>query len=90
MSKPVDPKTFGLHPATKIEKTDPLEFALVIRRKSRIIMKDGENILKKSARIRSHVPGATVVVKTTAPVCSKTRFFLQGHQIEILTLEQGE
>ena len=87
MTIPVDPKLFGLHPATKIEKIDPLKFALVIRRKSRIIMKDGENILKKTARIQSHVPNATVVVKTTAPVCSKTRSFLREHRIEIRALQ---
>jgi len=86
MRKPVDPKNFGLHFATKIEQTGRSEFALVIRRKSRIIMKDGENILKKAERIKSHVPQARVLVKTTAPVCSKTRAFLKEHHIEIETL----
>jgi len=82
----VDPKKFGLHPATKIEQTRKSKFALVIRRKSRIIMKDGENILKKAERIKSHVPQARVLLKTTAPVCSKTRAFLSEHHIGIEAL----
>ena len=83
MGTPVDPKMFGLHPATTLEQADDALFVLVIQRKSRIVMKDGENILKKVSRIKTHVPHATVLVKTTAPVCSKTRRFLSEHHIDI-------
>ncbi|MDF1593663.1 MAG: hypothetical protein P1P89_19315 [Desulfobacterales bacterium] len=83
MNKSVDPATFGLHSGTRIEKTGKETYVLIIQRKSRIIMKDGRNILAKAAIIQSAVPEARVDVHTSAPVCSKTRQFLQAHGITI-------
>lgn len=86
--RPVNPKDFGLHPSTRIEKTGSGAYALVIRRKSRIIMKDGRNLLDKAARIRARQPGATVSVHTTAPVCSKTQVFLAENGIHVAPLPE--
>ena len=76
MSHPVDPKSFGLHASTKIEQTGAKHFVIIMNRKSRIIMKDGEKIVAKAARIIEKMPGAVVSLQTTAPVCSKTKAML--------------
>lgn len=86
MTETIDPKFFGLPSATCIEKQGKGAYAIVIRRKSRIIMKDGQNILAKAEKIRSEYPGIKVSVLTTAPVCSKTRAFLAENGIPIDTV----
>ena len=83
MNKSVDPATFGLHSGTRIEKAGEETYILIIQRKSRIIMKDGRNILAKVAKIKSAVPEVRVDVHTSAPICSKTKQFLQTHGIAI-------
>ena len=83
MNQSVDPKKFGFHPSTKIEQVDGTHFILRIERKSRIIMKDGEKILEKVSFIKASIPDAVVSVFTTAPVCSKTKRFLESHGIGI-------
>jgi len=87
MNKTVDPGTFGLPLKTKIELTATDTYVLIIQRKSRIVMKDGRGILAKVAKIKSSVPAARVAVQTSAPICSKTRRFLQAHGIDIGTLK---
>ena len=82
MPRPIDPKLFGLHHTTRLEQTAEKEFVLVINRKSRIIMADGRKILAKAARIRAKVPGATIRLRTTAPVCSRTAALLQASNVE--------
>lgn len=82
MSKTVDPKEFGLPPRTVLEQADPDTFVIVIMRKSRIIMADGRKILEKARKIKTIYPQATVVLRTSAPVCSKTRQFLKSEGIQ--------
>ena len=84
MPEPVDPKLFGLHPATQLEQSGKKRFVIVINRKSRIIMKDGEKIVQKADRIREKVPGAAVSLRSSAPVCSKTKAMLQANKVEII------
>jgi len=86
MKKAVDPKSFGLHPKTHIEQTGSNRYVIIIRRKSRIVMKDGKNLLTKIAQIKSHIPDSTIDVQTTAPVCSKTKALLIEHGVTIDTL----
>jgi len=83
MARNVDPKRFGLHHATQLEQSGEKEFTLVINRKSRIIMKDGRNILAKAARILEKAPGAVVSLRTTAPVCSKTKKLLETNNVKV-------
>jgi hypothetical protein len=47
MKKLIDPAQFGLYPKTVIEELSKNHFALVITRKSRIIMSDGNRILER-------------------------------------------
>jgi hypothetical protein len=46
-------------------------------------MKDGAGIVAKVNKIKNHVPDAKVSLKTSAPVCSKTKAFLEEHGISV-------
>ncbi len=83
MNKFIDPKLYGLSPSTKIKQVDTTKFEIVIRRKSRIIMKDGEGILSKVEKIKEHVGNAKISLVTSAPVCRKTKVFLKEHGISV-------
>jgi len=84
MGKIIDPKKFCLHPKTVIEDIGKDRFAIVIMRKSRIIMSDGKKILDKAKKIRAYHPRAKISLKTSAPLCSKTTAFLKEHKIDII------
>ena len=87
MCDSINPKQYGLSARDRLEKLSDNHFALVINRKSRIIMADGKRILHKAEILRTHQPDVSVSVKTNAPVCSKTWAFLQNHDIDIMSLE---
>ncbi len=84
--KAVDPKKFGLHYRTVLQQLDPGTLALVMDRKSRIIMADGRKILEKIEKIQQVQPETRVVLKTSAPVCSKTLALLKEHGVAVLPL----
>jgi GGDEF domain-containing protein len=84
MIKQVDPKFYGLPPRTILMRRGPDEFTLIIKRKSRIIMKDALTILKKVEKIKEKVQGALVILETSAPVCSKSIKFLKENNVEVL------
>ncbi len=83
MNNFIDPKLYGLTPSTRLKQTSATQFEIDIQRKSRIIMKDGEVILAKAVKIKKHVPNARVSLVTSAPVCSKTKVFLEEHGIGV-------
>ncbi len=85
MTQRLDPKKFSLSAATVLEELGNNVVAVVINRKSRIVMKDGEKIVEKAAKIKAHHPEYQVILKTTAPVCSKTTNLLTKHGIDVLT-----
>jgi hypothetical protein len=78
------PKEFGLPPRTILEQIDDDTIAIVIDRKSRIVMADEKKILEKAQKIREMQPSTTVVLKATAPVCSKTIKFLEAEKISLI------
>ena len=80
-----DPKEFGLPPRTVIEQLEGDTIALVIDRKSRIFMADGKKILEKGNNIKKYRPSVNVVLKTTAPICSKTKAFLESHGVKLIS-----
>ncbi len=82
----VDPELFSLPSSTKIKHTGANQYDIVIERKSRIIMKDGEGVLAKVKKIREHIPNAKVSLMTLAPVCSKTKSFLEKHNIIVYSV----
>ncbi|WP_163338556.1 hypothetical protein [Desulfopila sp. IMCC35008] len=77
---------FGLTRQTIIEQDSDGTLALLIDRKSRIIMADGRKIIDKIIKIREKLPGVSIVIKTSAPVCSKTNALLEKQQIRIESL----
>lgn len=83
----VDPEMYGLTARDRIVKISENHFALVIDRKSRIVMKDGMRVLEKAEKIRRHLPGVRLSLNTSAPVCGKTRIFLQERGIEVMAIE---
>ena len=86
MTKQVDPKIYGLPIRTVLMKKDADKFTLVINRKSRIIMKDALIILKKVEKIKEKVQDASIVLETTAPVCSKSIKFLKENGVDIISI----
>jgi len=83
-SQILDPKQFGLPPRTVLEQVDDCTIAIVINRKSRIIMADGEKIIEKAAKIKEAIPSTLVALKTTAPVCSKTMALLSASGVDVV------
>jgi hypothetical protein len=80
----LSPKEFGLPRRTVLEQVDESTVAIVINRKSRIIMADGRKILEKFEKIKKIRPSCIVALKTTAPVCSKTVQFLETEGIQLI------
>ena len=78
------PNEFGLPPRTVLEQIDDNTIAIVVDRKSRIVMADGKKILEKAQKIEEIRPLASIVLKTTAPVCSKTMKFLEAEKISLI------
>jgi hypothetical protein len=83
MLEQVDPKIYELPPRTLLMRRGSGEFILVIRRKSRIIMKDALTILKRVENIKEKALNASVGVETNAPVCSKSIKFLKDNGIVV-------
>ena len=82
--KKIDPKEFGLPPKTIIKKLGSNHYALVINRKSRVIMADGKKLAEKADKIKTVQPGIKVSLKSTGPVCSKTIRFLAEQGIDLI------
>ena len=80
----LNPEEFGLPARTLLEQRDDGLIAIVMNRKSRIIMADGKKILEKARKIVKARPSATVALKTTAPLCSKTKRFLEAEGIQLI------
>jgi len=85
--KRIDAKTLGLSARDRVEQIASNHLALVVDRKSRIIMADGRRILEKVDKIRKHGSDAKISLKTNAPVCSKTRAFLHENEIRIDSID---
>lgn len=80
----ISPKEYGLPARTVLEQLNNDTIAIVLNRKSRIVMADGRKIQDKARKITHVKPSARVVLKTTAPVCGKTTKFLEKEGIEII------
>jgi len=78
----LDPKKYGLSTRANLIENEKKEIILVIDRKSRIIMKDGRKILDRVRKIQLQ-ENKTIRVRTNAPVCRKTKQYLQKNGIEI-------
>lgn len=90
MKEFLDPKDYDLPARTVIEKVDENLIAIVIDRKSRIIMADGQKICEKISKLQQVLPQASFALKTTAPVCSKTAAFLSEKDIQLMCTSKSE
>jgi hypothetical protein len=83
----LNPTDFGLNSRTVLKKINNNQIAIVINRKSRIIMKDGEGMLEKAHAVKRADSDIKISFMTDAPVCSKTEKFLADNGIDILPLK---
>ena len=84
MPEYIDPKEFGLPSRTVVEIIDEKTLAIIIDRKSRIIMADGGKIVEKAEKIRQKRAEVKIILKSSAPVCGKTSRFLGEYGIDVL------
>jgi len=84
----IDSRKGGFSPRTVIGKLSPKHFVIIKDRKSRIIMKEGKQILEQINLIKHKEPNSKISLATNAPVCSKTTKFLSEKGIEILSLDR--
>ena len=77
----LSPKDYGLTSKVKLIQSDE-HIGIIIDRKSRIIMKDGLRILDQVNKIKKN-KNHVIRLYTSAPVCSKTKVFLNKHDILI-------
>ena len=80
----LEPQPYGLSNKTNLVRIDN-SIGIVIDRKSRIIMKDGDRIIKQAhaIQVKENKP---VILITSAPVCSKTKQYLSANNILINSL----
>jgi len=76
-------KDFGLPSRTVLEQRGDT-VVIRINRKSRIGMADGKKILEKARKIQIIRPSYVVALETTAPLCSKTKRFLEEEGIGLI------
>ena len=84
--KNIDPKRYNLSSRTILRQIGKNNISIIINRKSRIIMKDGQRIMEQAQAIRRINSNMIITVLTSAPVCSKTRSFLLEKNIYIKEL----
>ena len=84
MTRPIDPADYHLSGKTVLERVGPKHIAIVMHRKSRVIMADGKKVIEKANRIRETEPKTRVILRTSAPVCGKTLRFLKEHDIDVI------
>ena len=82
----IDPKTFNLSSRINIKENDKNEVFFIIKRKSRIIMKDGIRIFNQIQKVKEKRRNARFFLKTSAPVCGKTKTYLKQRNIEIFNI----
>jgi len=86
----VDPRSYGLPPRTVLKRRGTDRVAIVMDRKSRIIMADGRKILDRAKTIWDADGSLTVDLVTSAPVCSKTTRFLEDNGIAVISMEAAD
>ena len=84
--KNIDPKRYNLSSRTILRQIGKNNIFIILNRKSRIIMKDGQRIMEQAKAIHRINSNMVITVLTSAPVCSKTRSFLLEKNIYIKEL----
>ena len=71
--KNIDPTQYNLSSRVDLRQDRSGDLLIVIDRKSRIIMKDGIRVLEMVKKINKTDPKKNILVRTSAPICSKTK-----------------
>ena len=80
--KTIDPSSVGAPQRSNIATDNDNNIYIVKNIKSRIIMKDGLRLLELVKNIKKQ-KSVGVYLATTAPVCSKTKKYLEENEIKI-------
>ena len=86
--KLIDPTQFELSPRTVLGEISKGDYVLIKDRKSRIIMKDGQQIFEIIQSIQKLMKNIKVGLATNAPVCGKTTKYLKEKGIPIYQLKK--
>ena len=81
--KKLDSIKYGLNSRIKLFQNTKKEVFLIIDRKSRVIMKDGLRIVDIAEKVKSKEEYTGFYLKTSAPVCSKTKLYLNQRNVLI-------
>lgn len=81
--KTINTDGLGLSNRIKLAVDSKDNYYIIKNIKSRIIMKDGEKINEIANQIKPNIKGC-VFLATTAPVCSKTKNYLEEKKINIV------
>ncbi len=81
--KKLDSIKYGLNSRIKLFQNTKKEVFLIIDRKSRVIMKDGLRIIDIAEKVKSKEEYTGFYLKTSAPVCSKTKLYLNQRNVLI-------
>ena len=84
--KNIDPTQYNLSSRVDLRQGRSGDLLIIIDRKSRIIMKDGVRILEMVKKINKIDPKKNISVRTSAPICSKTKKLLLENSIMIKSL----
>ncbi len=76
---------YGLSKRTQLIQIENNTIGIVKKRKSRIIMKDGAQILAIAESIWTKNKSLAINLIISGPICSKTRKFLAEHNIKIIS-----
>ena len=79
--KKIDPTQYNLSSRVDLRQDRSGDLLIIIDRKSRIIMKDGIRILEMVKKINKIDPKKNISVRTSAPICSKTKKLLLENNI---------
>ena len=84
--KNIDPTQYNLSSRVDLRQGRSGDLLIIIDRKSRIIMKDGVRILEMVKKINKIDPKKNISVRTSAPICSKTKKLLIENSIGVKPL----
>ena len=85
--KELNPQDYGLGNRIKIVEIGPSHLGIVKKRKSRIIMKDGKQIIDIANKIREFDNKSKISLIISGPICSKTIKYLSDSGVGVLSEE---
>ena len=84
--KNIDPTQYNLSSRVDLRQDRSGDLLIIIDRKSRIIMKDGIRVLEMVKKINKIDTKKNISVRTSAPICSKTKKLLLENSIVVKPL----